>query len=117
MAFEEAVDNVRAKGEGDAALVFGPAGDVLVGVGPQEVAEEAGVGDVGGAHDAADLVHVVQVGGEPAVHAKNLFVHNRRYRQAIEAVRERLPQLYIVPSFTYNCILISTKDPWWVHSS
>lgn len=38
---EEARYDVRAEGEGDAAVVFGPACDVLVGVGPEEVAEEA----------------------------------------------------------------------------
>ena len=36
---QEAGDNVRAKGKGDAAIVFAPAGDVLIRVGPQQVAE------------------------------------------------------------------------------
>jgi hypothetical protein len=43
---QEAGDNVGPEGEGDAAIVFGPACYVFVGVGPEEVAEEAAVGDL-----------------------------------------------------------------------
>jgi hypothetical protein len=38
----------------------------------------------------------VQIGREAAMHAEYLFVHYGRDGQAVEAVRERLPQLYIV---------------------
>lgn len=43
---QEAGDDVWAKGEGDAAVVLGPAGDVLVRIGPEQIAEEAAVGDL-----------------------------------------------------------------------
>ena len=43
---EEAGDNVRAEGEANTTVVLGPSGDVLVGVGPQEIAEETAVGNL-----------------------------------------------------------------------
>lgn len=43
---QEARHHVRAKGEGHAAVVFAPAGDVLVGIGPQEIAQQSAIGDL-----------------------------------------------------------------------
>ena len=43
---EEARDDVGTEREGNATVVFGPARDILVGVGPQQVAEETAVGDL-----------------------------------------------------------------------
>ena len=40
---EEARDNIRAEGEGDAAIVLRPAGDILVRIGPEQVAQQAAV--------------------------------------------------------------------------
>jgi hypothetical protein len=48
MFLQEARHHVRAEGEGDTAVVLAPAGDVLVGVRPKEVAEQATVRDLGG---------------------------------------------------------------------
>ena len=32
------------------------------------------------------------------MHAKDFLIYNRRYRQAVEAIRESLPKLNVVPS-------------------
>ena len=45
---QELRDHVLPEGEGDAAVVLAPAHDVLVGVGPQQVAQQARVRDVYG---------------------------------------------------------------------
>lgn len=58
---EELGDHVGAEGEGDAAVVLAPAQHVLVGVGPQQVAQETLVGHVGGAHDPSHLFHGLQI--------------------------------------------------------
>lgn len=63
------------KREADSAVVLAPAGRVLVGVGPQQVAQQPLVRHVGRPHDAPDLLHGLQVGGEPAVAAEDLLVH------------------------------------------
>lgn len=56
------------------------------------------VGYVCGAQHALDLVHVIELRAEPAVHAEDLLVHDSGHGQAVEAVRERLPQLDVVPA-------------------
>lgn len=43
---QEARHHVRAKGERDATVVFAPAGDVLVRIRPQEIAQKSAVGDL-----------------------------------------------------------------------
>ena len=43
------------------------------------------------------LVDRVEVWGEAAVHAEDALVHNGGNGQAVEAVRERLPQLDAIP--------------------
>ena len=48
---EELGDDVGAKSKGDPAVVLAPPLHVLVRVGPEEVAEQARVGYIGGPHD------------------------------------------------------------------
>lgn len=43
---QEAGNHVRAEGETDASIVFTPASDVFVGVGPKKIAKEAAVRDL-----------------------------------------------------------------------
>ncbi len=114
---QEARDDVRAKRERDATVVLRPADDVLIRVRPEEITEQAcrqiakmsrrkedvcvhtGLGDVGRSHHASDLFHGLQVRAEPAVHREDLLVDDGGDREAVEAVRERLPELDIVPAF------------------
>lgn len=46
MFLQEAGNNVRTKGEADTSVVFAPASDILVGVRPQEITEQAAVRDL-----------------------------------------------------------------------
>ena len=63
----------------------------LIGVGPEQVAEQTLVGHVGRPRDAPDLLHALQVGRQAAVTAEDLLVDDGRHRQTVEAVGERLP--------------------------
>ena len=54
---------------------------------------------VGRPHDSPDLFHGLQVGAEAAVAAEDLFVHDGGDRQAIKAVRKRLPQFNVKSAF------------------
>jgi hypothetical protein len=65
------------------------------------------VGDIGWTHHATDLLHVEQIGGQTAVHAKDLFVHNGGHGQAVEAISKSLPQLDVV---TTLALVIETID-------
>jgi hypothetical protein len=95
---EELGDLVGAEGEGDAAVVLAPAGALAVGVGPEEVAEEALVGDVDGSGDLPDPVEAVEVRREAAVHAEDLVVDDGGDGEAVEAVGEELPEADAEPA-------------------
>ena len=129
MLLQEAGDDVRAEGEGDAAVVFAPAGDVLVGIGPEEVAEQTAVRDLSigsaagraanrtgesthvcGTHHATDLLHGVEVRAQAAVHREDLLIDDRRDGQAVEAIRKSLPQLDVVPPLALVVEAVDTID-------
>ena len=61
-------------------------------------------------HNATDLLHGVQVGTEPTVHCKDLFVNDSCDRQAIETISECLPQFYIVAPFAFVVKTIYSID-------
>lgn len=44
-----------------------------------------------GSHYSANLLHRVEIGAETTVHRKDLLVDDGSDRQAVEAVRKRLP--------------------------
>ena len=59
--------NVRPECEGHSAIVLSPSLQVLVRVGPEEVAEEPRVGDVCRSRYRPDLLEVMQIRGETCV--------------------------------------------------
>lgn len=61
MFVKELSDHVCAESEGDTAVVFAPAQHIFVWVGPQQVAQQALVGHISGAHDPPDLLHRLEV--------------------------------------------------------
>jgi len=93
VGLEELVDDVVAEGVGHTAGVAAPAGYRGVRVGPEEVAEEALVGDVRRAGDLEDLAKPLEVGREAAVHAQNFVLDAAGDRHAVEGVGEDAPEL------------------------
>lgn len=91
MLLEKATNNFMAEDKAHTSFGLAPALDVFVGVGPEQVAEQAGVGHVGRPHDFVDLVEVGELRGETAVHAQDLLVDQGGDRQAVEAVGHQLP--------------------------
>jgi len=89
---EELGDLVGAEGVGDAPVVFAPALDVGVGVGPEEVTQEALVGDVDGPLYGFDLVEGLHVRRKAAVHAEDLVIDEGGDGETVEAVGEYLPE-------------------------
>merc|ERR1719199_290095 len=107
---QESGYHIRPKDEGDATIVFCPACNVLVWVGPQKVADQARVGDVRGAHQTTHLVKVVDFRRKAAMHAHDLLVNEATNRHAIEDVAELLPHLDVVPAFTLVIEAIDAGD-------
>ena len=58
-----------------------------------------------GPHNSLDLLHVLQLRGQPPVHAEYLLIDYCCHWQAVEAVCEGLPQLNIVSSLTYIFVM------------
>ena len=102
--------DVSAERERDSAIVFPPSLNVLVGVGPQQVTKQPRVRHVRGPHDAPDLFHRLQVGRQTTVAAKDFVIDDGGDRQAVEAVRERLPKTDAEPFFALFVKSVDTNE-------
>jgi hypothetical protein len=56
MPIEELGYNILTKGEGNTTIILPPSIDVLIGVTPQQVTQQASVGDVGWPDNTLDLI-------------------------------------------------------------
>jgi hypothetical protein len=61
-------------------------------------------------HNAANLLHRVEIRAQTTVHGENLLVNDSSNRQAVEAVGEGLPQLDVVSSLALVIETINTVD-------
>ena len=88
----------RTEGERDAAVVLCPAGDVHGEVGPEQVVDDAGVGDVQCAPQASDLVHDANLWREAA------------YWDAVGDVTELLPRLDGIAALAFVVEAVDAHD-------
>lgn len=58
--------------------------------------QRTSVGNIGWPHDLANLVHILQIRGETAVHGENLFVDDGSNGETVEAIRKSFPELDVV---------------------
>lgn len=71
-------------------------------------------------HDTANLLHGVEIRAEAAVHGENLLINDGSNGQAVEAVRESLPELDVVATLALvveavdavdgSALVVSAKD-------
>lgn len=54
--------HLRAKGKRYTPVILPPAQNILVWVRPEQITQETLVRNIGGAHDASDLLHGLKVG-------------------------------------------------------
>lgn len=102
MLLQEAIDDVRTKHIGYASLIVLPPGDILVRIGPEEVAEEALVGNLNGSRGVVQLLITLKLRTKPTMHTNNLLLNHRTHRHRIKHIRKHLPQLQIILPLTYN---------------
>jgi len=107
---QEARHYIWTKGKADTSIVLAPSGNVLVWVGPKEIAEKTAVGNIGGSHDAPNLLHGVEIWAETAVHGEDLLVDDGGNGQAVEAVGKSFPQLDVVSSFALIVEAVDAVD-------
>ena len=108
--FVESTDDLLPESEGNTTIVFTPALNILVGVGPEEIAEETSVGDISGPHNAFDLLERGKLGAETTVHAKNLLIDDGGDGKAVEAVSEGLPEFDVVAALALIIETVDTVD-------
>lgn len=63
---------------------------------------------ISGTHDAADLLHRVQIRAETTMHGENLLIDDGSDGKAVEAIGEGLPQLDVVPALA---LVVESVDP------
>lgn len=95
---QEFLNNVLAEGITDASLIFAPALDVRVGIGPQQIAKQALIRDFNGPFDADDICQILKVRAESAMHTDDLLVDNGTDGHNVEHIEEVLPYLEVVAS-------------------
>ena len=98
MPTQKLCDDILTKCEANASIILAPTDDVLIGIRPQQIAQQARVRYVSRPHNTLNLLHVLQLRGEAAMHAEDLLVDDRGNGQAVEAISERLPQFDVVTS-------------------
>ncbi len=118
--FKELGDNITAESVGNSTVVLTPALDLLVGIGPEEVAEDTRVGNVSGTGETTHLVHGVVLRGETTVDAEDLLVNNGSNGEAVETVSECLPELDVVATLALvveainavnrSALVVATKE-------
>lgn len=101
---------IRAEREGHTTIILAPSSNILIGIGPEEVAQETAVGNVGGPHHPANLLHRVQVRRQTTVHGKDLLVDDSGNRKAVKAIRKGLPELDVVPTLAFIVETVNTVD-------
>lgn len=74
-------------------LILVPALLLENGVGPEQVAEHALAGDIGGPVEREDLLEFYEFRGDASVHAEDLLLDDGRDGHGVEGVDEVLPDL------------------------
>jgi hypothetical protein len=110
MFLEETGDNVRTECERNTSIVFAPSSNVLIGIGPQKIAEKTAVRNISRAHNPADLLHRVEIRAQTTVHGEDLLVNDSGDRKAVEAVGESLPQLDVIATLALVVESIDAVD-------
>jgi len=74
MLLGELADDGLAERKANASIVLSVLVDALLGIGPEQVTEQASVGHVRRPHDIPNLLEVLQLRGKTTVHAQDLLV-------------------------------------------
>lgn len=61
-------------------------------------------------HNTPNLVHRSQIRAKSSMRTEDLIIYNSSNRQTVETINECLPELYIIPSFTFVVESIDAID-------
>lgn len=96
---QELLDHSLGEGEADATIIHRPTLiQITIRVTPQDIAQQTLLGNDAWSLDGGDVVDGLQGWTQATMHAQNAITDKGTHRQAVEAVREDLPQLDAVAS-------------------
>merc|ERR1712187_160523 len=107
---EKAAYDVWSKYERNTTVIFLPTCNVLVGVGPQKIANQTCVWHVCWADKPTNLIHVINLWRKSTMHADDLLIDEAANRHAIEHVAELFPELDIITAFAFVIEAINPSD-------
>lgn len=110
MPIQELRHNIFPERERDTAIVLPPAVNILIRIAPKQIAQQACVRHIRRSNDALDLIKTRQLRTQPPMRAKDLFVDDSRAREAIEAIRESLPELDPKPALALVIESVNAVD-------
>jgi len=110
LSLEESRDNIGSENERHTTIVDLPSLNLLIWVGPQKIAQQSLVWDVGWTDDAADLLHGFEIWRKSSMHAENLLVDDGGDWQTVEAIGESLPQFDVVSALAFVVETVDSVD-------
>ena len=108
MLLSECRNDFLAKSERDTTIVLTPALNVLVGIRPEEITQEAGVGNVSGSHNTLNLLKRAKLWAQTTMHAEDLLVDKSCDGKAVETIGESLPKFNVIAALAFIIESINT---------
>ena len=107
---EELLDDGLTEGVGNASIVLTPARLTLLGVGPEQVAEESILRNLSWACYLLELCHSDELWRQAAVHTQDLIIDESGNGHAIKDVLELFPDANGVATLAFIIETIDTVD-------
>jgi len=105
---EETAHHIWPEDERYATIVLCPTCNILVWIGPEEIANQSRVRHVSRANQTTNLIEIVDLWRQPTMHAHDFFVDQTTDRHTIEHIAELLPHLNVVAPLA---LIIKPIDP------
>jgi hypothetical protein len=96
----ELSNDVLSECEANTSIVVAVLFNTALGIRPEQITQQASIRHISGSHDVFDLLELFEFGTQTSMHAENLLVDQRGHWQAVEHVREDLPESDGIPAFT-----------------
>jgi hypothetical protein len=110
MLVQKLCNNVFPESKRDTTIVLTPSIDFLIGVRPEEITQETGIGDIGRPNNTFYLVQTGELGAKTTVHAKDLFINHGGTGKTVEAIGKSLPELNSESSLALIVKSVNTVD-------
>ena len=81
-----------------------------IGITPQQITQQSGIGNIAGSFKVGDLVQFLQLRRQPAMHAQDSFVNHSGGGQTIKDIGKDFPQFDGIPPFAFVVKSINAID-------